>query len=294
MQEKNIWCSIVGLPNMGKSTLLNRLIEFDLAITSPKAETTRNRIIGILTENGCQYVFIDTPGFLNPSTKLDAHLLKMINDSYEDCDCILFLTDASSRISEDEQRLLNKLFELKVPVILGVNKTDLYSANQVDEKTKTLTDLYSFVASVSFSALTGEGVQTLKSILQKLAVEGPHYFESDEITDLPEKQIVAEFIREKLLLNLRDELPHGCAVEIMRFREREDTAIVDIDANIYCERSSHKGMIIGKQGKMLKKIASESREKIEAFLGCKVFLQCWVKVRDDWRNKEFDLKDLGY
>ena len=296
MEERNLFCSLVGRPNVGKSTLLNKLIGFDLAIISPKAETTRTRITGVLTdEDGTQFVFLDTPGFHKPKTKLDVRLIKSIRDTYLDVNCALFVTTPKMSFTEDEERLLKELHQNEIPVVLGINKIDTIAPPETEEKyIEVLTALYSFKSAVCFSAIEGTGIDILKSTLKRFAVAGPHYFPEDTLTDIPEKYVVAEIIREKLLYNLRDELPHGCATEILSFKEREDGSIIDIDANIYCERDSHKGMIIGKQGKMLKKIASEARQKIEEFLDCKVNLQCWVKVRPDWRDYDYDLKDLGF
>ena len=296
MEEKNLFCSLVGVPNVGKSTLLNNLIGFDLAIISPKAETTRTRITGVLTDNdGIQYVFLDTPGFHKPKNKLDVKLIKSVRDTYLDVDCALFVTVPKTSFSEDEMRLLKELKQRDIPIILGINKIDTIRLLETEDKYKELlSGLFDFDGVACFSAIDGKGIDDLKKTLSAYATIGPHYFPDDTLTDIPEKYVVAEIIREKLLYNLRDELPHGCATEVMSFKEREDVSIIDIDANIYCERESHKGMIIGKQGKMLKKIATESRIKIEEFLDSKVNLQCWVKVRPDWRDKEYDLKDLGF
>ena len=294
MTEKNLFCSITGMPNMGKSTLLNRLIGFDLAIISPKAETTRSRITGVLTEDGIQYMFLDTPGYNKPKTKLDRHLVKTVRDTFSDVDCALFLTYPKEHFLEYEKKLLDELSEKGLPVILGINKADTVSSEIAQRCLVSLMEQYGFADGCCFSALDGTGTDVLMEKLSAFAVEGPHYFPDDTLTDIPEKYVVSEIVRERLLFNLRDELPHGCAVEVMRFKEREDSDIVDIDVNIYCERDSHKGMIIGKGGSMLKKIGTEARKKAEDFLGCRVNLQCWVKVRNDWRNSEFDLKDLGF
>ena len=294
MSEKNLFCSIVGMPNMGKSTLLNKLIGFDLAIISPKAETTRNKITGVLTEDEIQYVFLDTPGFHKPKTKLDEHLVKTVRESYSDVDCALFLTFPKTEFTEQENKLLSELGEKEVPIVLCINKCDTVPEEKAEECRSSLTAAHEFADSCCISALNGSNIDELKSKLKVFAQEGPHYFPDDTLTDMPEKYVVAELIRERLLYNLRDELPHGCAVEVISFKEREDRNLIDIDANIYCERESHKGMIIGKKGSMLKKIGSEARMKIEDFLDCRVNLQCWVKVRNDWRNKDSDLKDMGY
>ena len=293
MNQKNLFCSIIGLPNMGKSTLLNRLIGFDLAIISPKAETTRSRITGVVTIDDIQYVFLDTPGYNKPKTKLDQHLVKTVRDSFSDSDCILFLTYPKDFFLEYENKLISEFSVRNIPVILCINKCDTVSDNTAQECLEKLSKLHDFSEACCISALDGTGIDELMRILSTFAVEGEHYFPDDTLTDIPEKYVVAELIRERLLFNLHDELPHGCAVEVMQFKERTDKELIDIDVNIYCERDSHKGMIIGKNGSMLKKIASEARKKIEDFLDCKVNLKCWVKVRNDWRNSEFDLKDLG-
>jgi len=294
-QTSNLYCSIVGVPNMGKSTLLNRLIGFDLAIISPKAETTRNRITGVLTEDGVQYVFLDTPGFNKPKTKLDEHLVKMVRDSYNDADCALFVTVPHKEFTERELKLLQDIKAKKLPILLALNKCDTVSSEEkVQSIFNELMAQFPFDDGCCISALNGEGIEVLKEKLRAFAIEGPHFFPEDTLTDMPEKYVVSELVRERLLFNLRDELPHGCAVEVLRFYEREDRDMIDIDVTIMCERESHKGMIIGKKGAMLKKIGSEARVKIEEFLDCRVNLQCWVKVREGWRNKEFDLKDLGY
>ena len=294
MSKRNLFCSITGIPNMGKSTLLNKLIGFDLAIISPKAETTRSRITGVITIDDVQYVFLDTPGYNRPKTKLDQHLVKTVRESLSDSDCILFLTYPKDHFLEYEQKLLDEFKGRDIPVILCINKCDTVTEEIAAQNLESLMNLYDFSDGCCISALTGEGIDHLMEILKKYSVEGEHYFPDDTLTDIPEKYVVAELIRERLLFNLRDELPHGCAVEVMQFKERPDKDLVDIDVNIYCERESHKGMIIGKRGSMLKKIASEARQKIEDFLECKVNLQCWVKVRDDWRNSDFALKDLGF
>ena len=295
MADKNLFCSIVGVPNMGKSTLLNRLIGFDLAIISPKAETTRNRITGVLTEGEMQYVFLDTPGFNKPKTKLDEHLVKMVRESYADADCALFVTAPHKEFTERELQLLQDIKAKKLPIVLALNKCDtINTAEKESAIFEGLMSQFPFDDGCCISALEGEGIETLKEKLSAFAVEGPHFFPEDTLTDVPEKYVVSELVRERLLFNLRDELPHGCAVEVLRFYERPDRDIIDIDVTIMCERESHKGMIIGKKGAMLKKIGSEARVKIEEFLDCRVNLLCWVKVREGWRNKEFDLKDLGY
>ena len=295
MSEKTLFAAIVGKPNVGKSTLLNKMVGAKIAITSPKPQTTRNRIMGVVTQNETQYVFLDTPGFHAPKTKLGEHMIKSVRDSVSDIDCALFLTYPKDSFDELERSLLDELFASKTPTILVMNKADtLSSKTKGAELLVTLSKQYAFSESLLISALTGDGTDSLMGVLNAHAKEEPHLFPEDTLTDIPEKVIVAELIREKLLFNLFDELPHGCAVSVEGFKEREGADLIDIDAEILCEKQSHKGMIIGKGGTMLKKVGSESRVEIEEFLDCRVNLQLWVKVREDWRNKESYINNLGY
>lgn len=295
MPQKSVFAALIGKPNVGKSTLLNRFIGVKIAITSPKPQTTRNRIQGVVTNGDTQYVFLDTPGFHLPKNKLDAHMLKTVRDSVADIDCALFLTYPKATFDAVEQTLLQELAAAKTPAILVINKSDTLSSKQKgQELLRQLQDAHPFCGAALVSALTGDGFDDLTALLDAQAQAGPHLFPEDTLTDLPEKVIAAELIREKLLANLYDELPHGCAVNIERFQERDDKDLIDIEAEIVCEKDSHKGMVIGKKGTMLKKIGSDSRLDIEQFLGCRVNLQLWVKVREDWRNKETYLRDFGY
>lgn len=295
MPERTLFAAIVGKPNVGKSTLLNKLVGAKLAIISPKPQTTRNRIMGVLTENELQYVFLDTPGFHLPKTKLGEHMIKSVRDSVADIDCAIFVTYPKNDFDELERSLLDELFKSKTPVILAVNKSDTLSNKEKgEENLNSLTKLFKFSDSVLISAATGDGTDRLMEILSSHSKEEPHMFPEDTLTDIPEKVIAGELIREKLLLNLREELPHGCAVSVESFKERENSDLIDIEAEILCEKSSHKGMIIGKGGLMLKKIGTEARLDIEDFLACRVNLKLWVKVREDWRNKESFINNLGY
>jgi GTP-binding protein Era len=295
LAEKSVFAAIVGRPNVGKSTLLNRMIGAKIAITSPRPQTTRNRIMGVVTNGDSQYVFIDTPGFHVPKTKLGEHMVRTVRESVSDIDCALFLTYPKDIFDETELALLRELKKTKTPVILVMNKSDTLSSKKKGrELIEALCAQYAFCGAALVSALTGNGMQDLMDELDARAAKGPHLFPADTLTDMPEKVIVAELIREKLLFNLFDELPHGCAVAVERFKERTDKDMVDIDAEILCEKSSHKGMVIGKKGAMLKKIGSEARVDIEDFLGCRVNLQLWVKVREDWRNREQYIRDMGY
>lgn len=295
MAPRACYAAIVGVPNVGKSTLLNCMVGAKIAITSPKPQTTRSRIMGVLTRGELQLVFLDTPGFLEPRTRLGEHMLKTVRDSVAEIDCALFVTWAKDSFDPLEQKLLDELRAAKVPALLVVNKTDtLKEPQKAAAALAALGALYPFVGQAAVSAATGAGVEALFALLDARSAEEPHMFPDDTLTDVPEKVLAAEMIREQLLRHLRDELPHGCAVSVERFRERPDSDILDIDAEILCEKESHKGMIIGKGGAMLKTIGTDARADIEQFLGCRVNLQLWVKVRENWRDKESILRGMGY
>ena len=293
---KSAFVAIVGKPNVGKSSLLNCLVGEKIAIISDKPQTTRTRITGVLTQGETQLVFIDTPGLHRPKNKLGDYMVKQVEDSVADVDCAVLVTEPTGEISESEKQLVENLRVLRLPALLVINKIDLLSKKEdMVQKMVAFSQLYDFADVVPISVKEKDGIDLLLQLLDKQAQEGPHFFDTDTLTDQPEKIIAAEIIREKLLRNMRDEIPHGTAVVIERMRERaQGNGILDIDATILCEKSSHKGMIIGKQGSMLKKIASESRLELEAFLDTKVNLQCWVKVRSDWRNSASAIRDLGF
>ncbi len=292
---KSAFVAIVGKPNVGKSSLLNLLVGEKIAIISDKPQTTRTRITGVLTEGEVQLVFIDTPGLHKPKNKLGDYMVKQVTDSVGDVDCAIFVTDPLGEVTEAEQQLIENIRQLHLPAILVINKIDtLTNKEDMVKKMVAISEMYPFEQVVPISVREKDGTDLLLSLIQEQAQEGPHFFPNDALTDQPEKVIAAEIIREKVLRNMRDEIPHGTAVVIERMRERPDKEIMDIDATILCEKSSHKGMIIGKQGSMLKKIASQSREELENFLEVRVNLQCWVKVREDWRNSEFSIRDLGF
>lgn len=286
--------TVCGRPNVGKSTLTNALVGEKIAIVSPRPQTTRNRITGIAINGETQFILLDTPGFIRPRNRLGDYMVSVVKDSVTDVDCVLLVVEPQEEVGPGEQALIEKLSASGAPLILVINKIDT-----VREKEKLLAVIaaYSsaceFEAVIPISAATGEGLDELKAELEKYAVEGPHLFPDDMITDQPERQICAELIREKLLLKLDKEIPHGTAVEITKFSERDD-GIIDIDATIYCEKTGHKGIIIGKKGAMLREIGAEARSDIEAFLGAKVFLQTWVKVKENWRDSEMLLKNFGY
>lgn len=287
--------AIVGRPNVGKSSLLNRFVGEKVAIVSPKPQTTRTRITGVFTEGETQFVFIDTPGLHNPRTKLSEFMVKQIKDSVVDVDAAVLVTEPLGKIHPMELELLQRFRDLCIPAILAINKIDTIPKKDVMmEKISAFSKLFPFEAVVPVSALTGDGMPQLLEELSHYAKEGPHYFPDDAMTDQPERVIVAEIIREKLLNCLSEEIPHGTAVTVEQMVEREEKDLIDIHAVIYCEKDSHKGIIIGKKGTMLKKVASQARRDIESFLDIKVNLQCWVKVKEDWRNRPGVIRDLGF
>lgn len=287
--------AIVGRPNVGKSSLLNRFVGEKVAIVSPKPQTTRTRITGVLTQENTQFVFIDTPGLHNPKTKLSEFMVKQIKDSVADVDAAVLVTEPLGKIHPTELELLQRFRDLRLPAILVINKIDtIPKKDMMMEKVAAFSELFPFEAVVPVSALNGDGLPQLLDELSHHAKEGPHYFPDDAMTDQPERVIIAEIIREKLLNCLNEEIPHGTAVTIEQMTDREHQNLIDIHAVIYCEKDSHKRIIIGKQGTMLKKIASQARREIESFLGVKINLQCWVKVKEDWRNRPGVIRDLGF
>ena len=301
---KSAFVAIVGRPNVGKSSILNALIGQKVAIVSSKPQTTRTRIMGVLTHNETQIVFTDTPGMHLPKNKLGEYMVKSITESVNNTDlCLLVVEAGDKEIRPAEAELMERFRMLDMPAILVLNKIDmLRDKEQLFERIAQFTDEYDFAAVVPVSAVKGDGLDELLDELCNNAEEGPHFFPDDTLTDQPERVIAAEIIREKLLRLLSDEVPHGIAVDIEKMRERNgageaderDGSLVDISATVYCEKDSHKGIIIGKGGAMLKKIGSYAREDIEKFLGCKVNLQLWVKVREDWRNSAGSLKNFGF
>ena len=286
--------SIIGSPNVGKSTLMNRFVGQKVSIVSARAQTTRNRVMGVLTKPAYQIVFLDTPGVTTPKNRLGEYMLKVAYDSLNEVEAVLFLVDAEKGIREKDEALLEKLASAKAPVIAAINKIDAAKPESVCTMRKQL-EAVSYISSVSeISAETGEGVEALEALLASHLVEGPKYFPDDMVTDLPERVICAEMIREKALTLLKEEVPHGIGVGVDKMVQREDKPICDIWATIYCEREGHKGIIIGKGGAMLKKIGAEARHDMEWMLGVRVNLQLWVKVKDDWRNSLSTMRELGY
>lgn len=292
---KSAFVAIVGRPNVGKSSLLNAFVGEKVAIVSPKPQTTRNRITGILTRGETQLVFIDTPGIHQPRTKLSEYMVREIKESVADVDVAIVVTESAGEIRQAELDLLDSLKLKKIPAILAINKIDTLNRKEdMLSKIQKMSESFRFDQVIPISALQNDGVSILLDAVMAYAADGPHFFEDDAFTDQPERVIVAEIIREKLLNNLREEIPHGVAVGIESMKEREGQDIIDLSAIIYCEKASHKGMIIGKNGAMLKRIGSQARLEIESFLGIKVHLQCWVKVKEDWRNKEGLMREFGF
>ena len=283
--------TIVGRPNVGKSTLMNALVGEKVAIVSNRPQTTRNRIMGVMTRPECQIVFLDTPGIHNPRTRLGEYMMQSVRDAMDGMDGMLVLVDAT-QVGEQDRKIVLEMSSRKVPKILALNKIDLLP------KEKLLALMESFAQCgydeiIPISAKTGDGVEELAEALMAKLPEGPKYFPDDMMTDQPERQICAEMIREKALLHLRDEVPHGIGVEMMAMNKESDD-FMEIHATLYCEREAHKGIIIGKHGAMLQLIGSEARRDIEQLLGLHVNLKLWVKVRPDWRNRMDDLRTLGY
>lgn len=288
---KSAMITICGRPNVGKSTLTNALVGEKIAIVSSKPQTTRNRIIGIVNQGDTQLVLLDTPGFIKPRNRLGDYMVNVVRESVADVDCVVLMVEPSVTPGPGELALIEKFNGC--PAILVINKIDTVEKDSLLTVISAYSSLYDFEAVIPVSTKNKDGLDILLEELDKFAVEGPHLFDDDMITDQPERQICAELIREKILRNLEKEIPHGTAVEIDRFSERED-GIVDIDATIYCEKNTHKGIIIGKNGSMLKKIGAEAREDIENLLDTKVFLQTWVKVKENWRDSEMLLKNFGF
>lgn len=285
--------TVCGRPNVGKSTLTNALVGEKIAIVSNKPQTTRNRIMGIVTKGGTQFILLDTPGFIKPRNRLGDYMVNVVKESVTDVDCVLFLIEPVPEIGPGEAALLDRIRESGVPAVLVINKIDTVEKESLLPVIAAWTKVFDFDSVVPVSAKNGDGLDILLTEMQKYASEGPHLFPDDSITDQPERQICAELIREKILRSVEKEVPHGTAVEISRFSER-DNGILDIEATIYCEKPSHKGILIGKNGSMLRQIGAEAREEIEAFLGAKVFLQTWVKVKENWRDSEIQLRNFGY
>ena len=290
---KSAMITVCGRPNVGKSTLTNALVGEKVAIVSNKPQTTRNRITAIVSHGETQFVLMDTPGFHKPRTRLGDYMVNIVKESVADVDGVLLLVEPVASIGAQEEALIARLRETAAPAILVINKIDTVDKARLLEVMALYAAAYDFDAILPISAKTGEGLGELLDEMEKYAVEGPHLFPEDMITDQPERQICAELVREKLLRCLDKEIPHGTAVEVTRFHEREDS-LVEMEVTIYCEKDSHKGIIIGKKGAMLKKIGELARADMEEFLGTKVFLQTWVKVKANWRDSMAQLRNFGF
>ena len=290
MISKTAMITICGRPNVGKSTLTNALVGEKIAIVSNKP---RNRISAVVNRGDTQFVIIDTPGFHKPRTRLGDYMVNVVKESVADVDAVMLLVEPIANIGRQEEELIARIKETGVPAILVINKIDTVEKTELLEVMALYSAAHDFDAIIPMSAKNGEGIDELLAELEKYAQEGPQLFPDDMICDQPEKQICAELVREKLLLCLDKEIPHGTAVEVTRFSER-DNGIIDLDVIIYCEKASHKGIIIGKQGAMLKKIGELARADIEAFMGTKVFLQTWVKVKENWRDSTAQLRNFGF
>ncbi len=293
MQTKTAMITIAGRPNVGKSTLANALVGEKIAIVSHKPQTTRNRICAVVTRGDTQFVFVDTPGFHRPRTKLGDYMVRVVKESVADVDAVILMVEPIANAGPQELELIAQLRQGNMPAILVINKVDTVEKEELLPVIASYKDLYDFAAVIPVSAKWHDGLDTLMQVCSGFAAPGPHLFPDDAVTDMPEKQVMAEIIREKLLWNLEKEIPHGTAVEITKFSER-DSGVIDIDATIYCEKASHKGIIIGKNGQMLKKISTDARRDCERFMGTKVFLQTWVRVKENWRDSDFLISNFGY
>lgn len=293
MDTKAAMITIAGRPNVGKSTLTNYMVGEKIAIVSNKPQTTRNRICGIVNRGETQFVFMDTPGFHRPRTKLGDYMVNITRQSVSDVDAVLLLVEPIASIGPQEEGLIEQIKANHAPAVLVINKIDTVEKDKLLAVIALYAETKAFDAIIPISAKTGEGVEELLTQCETYAVEGPQLFPGDMTTDQPERQVMAEIIREKLLWCLEREVPHGTAVEITKFSERDDE-VIEIDATIYCEKPSHKGIIIGKNGAMLKKISTMARVDCEKFMGTKVYLQTWVKVKENWRDSDFLIRNFGY
>ena len=291
--QKNAMITIAGRPNVGKSTLTNALVGEKVAIVSNKPQTTRNRITGIVARGDTQFILMDTPGFHRARTRLGEYMDKVVRESVADVDAVLLVVEPIASIGRQEEELIAQIKASGIPAVLAVNKIDTVEKGELLAVIAAYAAAYEFDAIIPISAKTGDGLEELLAQLGKYAVEGPHLFPEDMYTDQPEKQLCAELVREKLLWKLDKEVPHGTAVEVTRFSERED-GVIEIDVTIYCEKSSHKGIIIGKKGEMLRTIGEMARRDMERLLDAKVYLQTWVRVKENWRDSQFLLRNFGF
>ena len=293
MITKTAMITICGRPNVGKSTLTNALVGEKIAIVSNKPQTTRNRISAVVNRGETQFVLMDTPGFHKPRTRLGDYMVKVVRESVADVDAVVLVVEPIASLGPQEEALIERIKQSGAPAVLCINKIDTVEKQDLLAVIAAYSAVHDFTAIIPISARTGDGLEMLMDELEKFAEPGPQLFPDDMISDMPEKQICAELVREKLLLCLDKEIPHGTAVEVTKFSER-DSGIIDMDVTIYCEKDSHKGIIIGKKGAMLKKIGEMARTDSEAFMGTKVFLQTWVKVKENWRDSNAQLRNFGF
>lgn len=289
---KNGMFAIAGRPNVGKSTLTNAIAGAKVAIVTPKPQTTRNRITAVRSRGDCQFIFMDTPGFHKAQTRLGTYMNNVVSESVTDVDAVLLVVEPEPFVGKPERMLIEKLQAAEIPAVLIINKIDTVKRDRILEVIAAYKAEFEFEEYLPMSAISGDGVELLLDILEKFAIEGPQLFPDGQISDQPEKQIIAEIVREKLLLTLDKEIPHGTAVAVERFEEID--GLLEVDVTIYCEKESHKGIIIGKSGARLKEIGSLARTEIESFLGVQIFLETWVKVKDNWRQSTAQLKNFGY
>jgi GTP-binding protein Era len=297
--KKTAMITIAGRPNVGKSTLTNALVGEKIAIVSPKPQTTRNRICGVVNQGDTQYVFLDTPGFHKARTRLGDYMVKVVRESVADVDAVCLLVEPIAKVGGAEQALIDRIRGEKLSAVLVINKIDTIEKAQLLEVMAAYSEAYAFDAIIPISAQEKDGLDVLMEQLAKYAAKGSQLFPDGMTTDQPERQVVAEIVREKLLRNLDKEVPHGTAIEVTKFSERDNggssaPGVIDLDVTIYCEKASHKGIIIGKNGAMLKKIASHAREDIERFMGAKVYMETWVKVKENWRDNANYIRSFGY
>ena len=292
--EKTALITICGRPNVGKSTLANAIVGEKIAIVSNKPQTTRNRIYAVHNTEDTQLVFMDTPGYHRPKSRLDEYMAEVVRESFSGTDAVVLVVEPIANVGPQETQLIEYIKHAKAPSVLVINKIDTVAKEELLAVIAAYAEVYEFAHIMPISAKTGEGVKELLKLLCGFAMEGPPLFPEDMVTDQPDRQICAEMVREKLLYCLDHEIPHGTAVEVTRFTEREDTEIIDLDVTIYCEKASHKSIIIGKGGSMLKKIGALARKDIERYMGTKVYLQTWVKVKENWRDSDFLVRNFGY
>jgi len=293
MIKKSGIITICGRPNVGKSSLTNALVGEKIAIVSSKPQTTRNRICGVVNRGDTQFVLLDTPGFHRPRTRLGDYMVKVVRESVADVDGVCLLVEPIAKVGPPEQALIDRILEEKLPGVLVINKIDTVEKAQLLEEMAAYSSAYPFDAIIPISAQEKDGLEELMEQLEKYAAPGPQLFPDGMTSDQPERQIAAEIVREKLLRNLDKEVPHGTAIEVTKFSER-DSGVIDLHVTVYCEKASHKGIIIGKNGAMMKKISTHAREDIERFMGAKVYLETWVKVKENWRDNLNYVRSFGY